>query len=92
MNIVILGTGKTGEILVSNLVKENHTITVIDEKAKNVEAILSKYDVMGVVGNGVKKSVLEEAGIGRADFFIAATSRDEKLWKPNSLQNLGRDS
>ena len=77
MNIVILGTGKTGEILVSNLVKENHTVTVIDEKAKNVEAILSKYDVMGVVGNGVKKSVLEEAGIGRADFFIAATSRDE---------------
>lgn len=77
MNIVVLGAGKTGEKLVSNLVKEKHTITVIDEKAKSVETIINKYDVMGVVGNGVKKSVLEDAGISRADFFIAATSRDE---------------
>lgn len=77
MNIIVLGAGKTGEKLVSNLVKEKHTITVIDEKAKSVENIIGKYDVMGVVGNGVRKSVLEEAGISHADFFIASTMRDE---------------
>lgn len=77
MNIIVLGMGKSGDKIVSNLLKENHTITVIDEKAKNVENVLSKYDVLGVVGNGVKKSVLLEAGVDHADFFIAATSRDE---------------
>ena len=77
MNIVILGAGKAGEKLVESLVKENHTITIVDEKSKSVENVLNRYDVMGVVGNGVKKSVLIEAGVPRADFFIASTSRDE---------------
>ena len=77
MNIIVLGAGKTGEILAADLVKEKHAVTIIDVKQKNVENLIAKYDVKGVVGNGVRKTVLLDAGVAHADFFIASTSRDE---------------
>ncbi|MDY6367584.1 MAG: Trk system potassium transporter TrkA [Clostridia bacterium] len=77
MKIIVLGVGKTGEKIIESLVKENHDITAIDEKPKNIENIVNRYDVKGIVANGVKKSSLEDAGTSKADIFIASTSRDE---------------
>ncbi len=77
MNLVILGVGKVGGTLVENLVKENHNIVVIDNNPKTLENIVSKYDVKGIIGSGISRSVLSDAGVSKADFFIASTSRDE---------------
>ena len=77
MNLVIIGAGKVGETLIENLVHENHDITVVDVNGETVQNVVNRYDVQGVVGGGVERQTLLEAGVDKADFFIACTSRDE---------------
>ncbi len=77
MNLVIIGVGKVGETLIENFTKENHDITVVDTNAKALETVVNRYDVRGVVGSGLERRVLNDAGIENADFLIASTSRDE---------------
>ncbi len=77
MNIIIVGAGKIGTALVENFINENHDLVIVDNNVKTVESIVNKYDVKGIVGGGCERDVLIDAGIDKADFFIATTSRDE---------------
>ena len=77
MKIVVVGAGKVGEKLVEVLSLENHDIVAVDLNAKKIENLINKFDVFGVVGSGSQKEILEEAGVDKADFFIASTSADE---------------
>ena len=77
MNIVIVGAGKVGETLIGNLVREKHNLTIVDSDYEIIDGIVNRYDVMGVVGNGLERSVLIEAGVDKTDLLIACTSRDE---------------
>lgn len=77
MNIIIVGCGKVGSALAEELNEEGNNITVVDLDSDKVNDIISKYDVMGVVGNGATHASLEEAGILRADLLIAVTGSDE---------------
>lgn len=77
MNIIIVGAGKVGETLVKNFINENHDIVVVDVNPETVSNVVNRYDVMGIVGGGLERSVLTDAGVSKADFLIACTSRDE---------------
>lgn len=77
MNIIIVGCGKVGEVLAEQLNDEGDNITVIDLDPKKVGAVTSRYDVMGVVGNGATHLTQQEAGITHADLLIAVTGSDE---------------
>ncbi len=77
MNIIIVGCGKVGQALAEQLNEEGNNITVIDLDPSTVKMVASRYDVMGVVGNGATHLTQEEAGITRADLLIAVTSSDE---------------
>ena len=77
MNIVIVGAGKVGASLVENFIAEGHDVLVVDSNPSVVESIVNKYDVQGIVGSGIERDTLIEAGTERADFFITCTSRDE---------------
>lgn len=77
MDIIIVGCGKVGQTLTEQLIEEGNNITVIDLDASKVNAIASRYDVMGVVGNGATHRVQMEAGIDRAELLIAVTGADE---------------
>lgn len=77
MNIIVVGCGKIGFSIVSELIKEGHDITVIDTDPATVEEITNMYDCMGVCGNGVDCTVLESAGVAQADLIIAVTASDE---------------
>lgn len=77
MKIIILGVGKVGETLVKRFVRENHDVVVVDSNSSVVTQVVNRYDVTGKIGEGLKRDVLSEAGVGDCDFFIAATSRDE---------------
>ncbi len=77
MNIIIVGCGKVGATLIEQLTQEGHDITIIDLNSKKIEAITNTYDAMGVVGNGASYSTQLEAGIEKADLFIAVTNSDE---------------
>lgn len=77
MKIVIVGLGKIGKTLLANLVREEHTVTIIDENREVIEALIEKYDVFGVVGNGACMDVQIEANVKKADLIIALTGSDE---------------
>ena len=77
MNIIIVGCGKVGASLVERLSAEGHDLVVVDISAKKVEEISNKYDIMGIVGNGASFAIQQEAGVEKADLFIAVTTADE---------------
>lgn len=77
VNIIIVGCGKVGQALVEQLNDEGNNITIIDKVAEKVNDVSSRYDVMGVIGNGATHSVQREAGIDSANLLIAVTGSDE---------------
>ncbi|MBP1549581.1 MAG: Trk system potassium transporter TrkA [Oscillospiraceae bacterium] len=77
MNIIIVGCGKVGQTLAQELNEEDNNITVIDLDGSIVNDVASRFDVMGVVGNGATHLKQQEAGIKGADLLIAVTGSDE---------------
>lgn len=77
MNIIIVGCGRVGFTLAEQLGDEGNNITVVDLSAKSVDELTSRYDVMGIVGNGATYTVQKSAGIDNADLLIAVTGSDE---------------
>ena len=77
LKIIIVGCGKVGQTLVSQLIKEGHDITLIDSNSHIIQELTNLYDVMGIVGNGASYSVQMEAGIENTDLIIAVTDSDE---------------
>lgn len=77
MNIIVVGCGKIGYSIVSELTQEDHNITVVDTDNPTVEEVTNIFDCMGVCGNGVDCNVLESAGAAQADLIIAVTASDE---------------
>ena len=77
MRILIAGAGKVGHTLATELLREKHDITVIDQDEEVIRKITDTLDVMCVRGNSANASTLMEAEVERADILIAATATDE---------------
>jgi len=77
MNIVIAGIGKFGVELTKELSKGNHNITIVDNKPSVLEDVVNQYDVIGMNGNAASYDTQLEAGVAKADLFIATTPNDE---------------
>lgn len=77
MKIVIIGLGTIGKTILKNLSRQGHNIAIIDEDKDKVEALIGKYDVSGVVGNGACLEIQREAGVRGADLAIVLTNSDE---------------
>lgn len=80
MRILIIGDGKVGYALAEQLTNEqhqNHEVTIVDNSAAALHRAVEKLDVLCVEGSGSSISTLKEAGVERADLFIAVTSSDE---------------
>ena len=77
MNIVIVGAGKVGETLIGNLVHEKHNVAIVDNDYEIIKNVVNRYDVRGVVGGGLERNVLLDAGVDKADLLIACAPRDE---------------
>ncbi len=77
MKIIILGAGRVGCSVAESLVSERNDITVIDTDARRLRDLESRFDLRGVVGNGIEASVLAEAGAQDTDLLIACAAQDE---------------
>ena len=77
MKIIIIGCGKVGSTLAKELSKEDHHVTVIDNKEQKLNQVTDRLDVLGVLGNGATIPVLKEAGVSDTDLVIAVTAADE---------------
>jgi trk system potassium uptake protein TrkA len=76
MRIVIVGAGQVGSTVVEALHAE-HDLSVIDVARERLEALAYRFDVRTIEANGASRMALQDAGVDKADLFIACTSRDE---------------
>ena len=77
MKIVLVGGGKVGFALCRSLVAENHDVVLIEQNEAVLNHIVSRFDIMGLLGNGADFTILEQAGIQACAIFIALTEHDE---------------
>lgn len=71
MKIVIEGAGEIGSHLAKMLRAEANEVTVIDDDAQRLAAVGAYSDVETVLGNPSSIKTIREAGVARADLFIA---------------------
>lgn len=76
MNIIVMGCGKTGELLCRMLAQSGHSVTVIDSDAENFERLGPDFPARKIQGVGFDRDVLVEAGIEQAEAFAATSSSD----------------
>lgn len=77
MTVVIAGGGAVGSQLARGLIEENHDVVVIERDATTVQRLSSSLDCFVLAGEAGNLASLTEAGISRADVFVAATDSDE---------------
>jgi len=77
MKIVVIGNGALGDALIDCICNEGHSVTVIDEDSNEVTAVVNKYDVLGVCGNGASVDIQKNADVENADVVISVTNGDE---------------
>ena len=77
MKIVLVGGGKVGFALCRSLVAEKHDVVLIEQNEAVLNHIVSRFDIMGLLGNGADFTILEQAGVQECDIFIALTEHDE---------------
>ncbi len=77
MNVVVVGSGKVGQLLTQLLVEEDHNVVVIDNRESVLNELQESFDVAIVHGNGATVDIQRDANVPEADLLIAATSSDE---------------
>ncbi len=75
MRIVIAGAGEVGYHLAMSLAP-NHDVIIIEKDLSRFERV-SELDVVAIYGNAANMKVLKDAGVERADVFLAVTGNDE---------------
>lgn len=77
MHVVIVGAGEVGSYVARILVEEGHDVAVIEIDEVLARKLDASLDALVVHGSGISPSVLQQAGIGRADLLLAVTAVDE---------------
>jgi len=76
--IMVLGGGRTGEILARALVSKGHVVTIIDRSESRARELADTLDgVLVLLGDITDASLLEEEDVGSYDAVIALTGEDD---------------
>ncbi len=78
MNIVILGCGRVGALLATQLDNVGHAVTIVDSSNDAFQRLDPEFKGDKVTGNGVDEEVLRRAHVENADAFIAVTNGDNR--------------
>ncbi|MCH5328229.1 MAG: Trk system potassium transporter TrkA [Coprobacter sp.] len=73
MKIIIAGAGEVGTHLAKLLSREDQDIILVDSDVEKLQWIDANYNLMTVVGSPTSFKSLKQAGVNRADLFIAVT-------------------
>lgn len=77
MKIIVIGCGKIGGTIISQLVSEDHDVVAVDSNNYILRSVTDIYDVFGVCGNGADSETLLEAGANTAQLVVSVTGSDE---------------
>ncbi|MCL4818124.1 MAG: NAD-binding protein [Vicinamibacteria bacterium] len=76
MYVLVAGGGHMGSFLATRLLAAGHETLVIDTDPRVTERLYAEHGVVTVTGSATDLSVLEQAGLKRADAAVAMTGRD----------------
>ncbi len=76
MHVVIVGCGRVGSELATNLERLGHSIAIIDKSHEAFERLKQDFKGQREVGFAFDRDVLLKVGIKEADAFAAVTSGD----------------
>lgn len=78
MYVIVIGGGNTGSQLAKFLLEAGHTVRVIDERPAVLEKLGTEIpQEMILDGDGSSPTILEKAGIQKAQVLAAVTGSDE---------------
>ena len=73
MHIIVIGCGKVGRAIVSQLaIEEGNDISVVDTNPELIREVSLQYDVMGIVGNGTSYSRITAVAPGTTLEYVAS--------------------
>ncbi len=75
--VVIMGGGRVGYFLTRALRQNNIEVTVLENNAGIYDLITRQVDSPVILGDGSSIRVQEQAGVGRANVFVAVTNHDQ---------------
>jgi trk system potassium uptake protein TrkA len=77
MRILVIGGGKVGASLATVLSDAGHVVSLIEESRQRAEDLIEESDFMVFQGDGSDVELLQAADVGRVDWAVAVTGRDE---------------
>ena len=79
MYVVIAGGGKVGEYLASVLLDSGNDVAIIEEDLETADhlSVVLQGSYLVIHGDGCDSKFQEDAGIRRADVFVATTGQDD---------------
>ena len=76
MKVIIVGCGRVGSGLASQLSQEGHDVAIVDKDRQSFSRLASSYKGTMIEGIGFDHQVLLKAGVERADALAAVSSGD----------------
>lgn len=77
MRVVIVGGGKLGYYLTRNLLDRGYEVSLVENDKNRCVKLANDLGIEVVCGDGTEVRTLTDAGISRANCFIAVTGRDQ---------------
>lgn len=78
MFVVVAGGGRTGTQLANLLISQDHEVRLVEDRKDVLERIHHELPTESIIeGDPLEMTVLEQAGIQRADVLAACTTSDE---------------
>jgi trk system potassium uptake protein TrkA len=76
MKILIVGAGRAGLEVASQLSRSGHAVTIVDTDAAVARRAVEQYGLVAIAGDATAAEVLDDAAIGRMDIVVAMLRRD----------------
>src|SRR3972149_1493024 len=78
MRTIIVGCGRVGAGLASQLAEEGHEVVILDQTTEAFRRLAPDFPGQALRGDGTDESVLRRAGAEGADWFLALTNGDNR--------------
>ena len=77
VRVVIIGAGEVGYHVVGTLYREGVEIVGVDHDQGVLDHLRQEFGIETLQGNAMDPAILERAGVGACDLFVAITDSDE---------------
>jgi trk system potassium uptake protein TrkA len=76
MKILIVGAGRAGLEVATQLARLDHAVTIVDTDPAVSRRAAEQFGLVAIVGDATTAEVLDDAAIGRMDIVVAMLRRD----------------